>query len=77
MNSCDIYNHRVNVVFFYAWVIRKSLGLWRGYDLAECTGTIHTPWADATINSDEEEAYDEEEEAYRRRGEDQGGDIRG
>ena len=27
------------------WVISKSLGLWRGYDLAECTGAIHTPWA--------------------------------
>ena len=27
------------------WVISKLLGLWRGYDLAECTGAIHTPWA--------------------------------
>ena len=22
----------------------KSLGLWRGYDPAECTGAFHTPW---------------------------------
>jgi hypothetical protein len=21
----------------------KTLGLWQGYDLAECTGTFHTP----------------------------------
>jgi hypothetical protein len=27
------------------WVISKSLGLWRGYDQAECTGSFHTPWA--------------------------------
>jgi len=26
------------------WVISKSLGLWRGYDPAECTGAFHTPW---------------------------------
>ena len=31
--------------FFMQWVIRKSLGLWRGYDLAERMGAIHTPWA--------------------------------
>jgi hypothetical protein len=67
-NSCNIYNHCVNVIFFYAWVIRKLLSLWRGYDLAECTGAIHTPWADATINSDEKKEYKEEEEAYSRRG---------
>jgi len=31
--------------FIYVCVIRKSLGLWRGDDPAECTGTFRTPWA--------------------------------
>jgi hypothetical protein len=32
-------------VFLMQWVISKLLGLWRGYDPAECMGAIHTPVA--------------------------------
>ena len=26
------------------WVICKTIGLWRGDDPAECTGSFRTPW---------------------------------
>ena len=45
MNSCYYSNHGVNGGLLYAVVIRKLLGLWRGYDPSECTGAIHTPLA--------------------------------